>query len=193
MNLPVGEGQRELERRTPQVSPFSLGPEVAWCPALRPLLFLLLRWEEVFYYEITVRGESSLFVTEVHRKNPPFSAHNFSVPDDLIFHSGVSLHGSGLAFLIATEGRGLCHPVPPGAAPQNQPSYPISPTPFSWVGNLSDEVWGWVSQKWLQRASSYVPHLNRIFPSVACHKPGPREQGPSEQLGGTHSQSWLCK
>lgn len=64
MHLPVGEGQRELERGTPQVSPFSLGPEVAWCPALRPLLFLLLRWEEVFYCEITVRGGNPLFLSQ---------------------------------------------------------------------------------------------------------------------------------
>lgn len=70
MNLPVGEGQRELERRTPQVSPFSLGPEVAWCPALRPLLFLLLRWEEVFYYEITVRGEILSFCHRGPQEEP---------------------------------------------------------------------------------------------------------------------------
>lgn len=110
MNLPVGEGQRELERRTPQISPFAPGPEVAWLPALRPFLFLLLRWEEVFYYEITSEGESSLFATEAHRKNPPFSTHTFLVPDDLIFHSGVSFHGSGLAFHRRER------PVPPSAA-----------------------------------------------------------------------------
>lgn len=62
MNLPVGEGQRELERRTPQISPFALGSELTWCPALRLLLFLLLRWEEVFDYEITGEGGNHLFL-----------------------------------------------------------------------------------------------------------------------------------